>query len=407
MGMTFPSEFHSPSTDARAAALRRTRRAFAWCHAREGALIGTTVGAAVAAAAVLLVRAFCAALPPAAYGVLAALPLGTLVGILLGLRHTPSRATCAALTEDATHAGGLFLVADLPGADAWPTPPPVLPALPKPQPRSRLALGAALLLLGAVFAAPNAWFAAATPPAPVRTMPDLTVDVKQELEDLAREDQLPPEDLEELKEELARIAESATATDPGTTLDAVARLDQRIKALRDLKAADQTRLADTPPPDSLANAAEANQALRQMIDDSGWGTTLGGEERKPQPGDGTGNGNGDGDGDGDGDGEQVGSGSPARGRADAPMAWSKDPTGLGASKFDDKAIKAKPSKSDGVITVGESIVPDDPAKFAPKPRAAGTTRLGGRTEGTSHQNTVAPRHRGTVKRFFEMERKHP
>ena len=398
----------SPQNSTVEQALARTRAAFARVYARAGALDGSAIGAACAAGLLLVARAFWAPMPPIAYAVLAAVPMGALLGALLALRRTPSRAACAALTEDATHAGGLFLVADLPGADAWSTPAPVLPALPTLPPRRWQRLLVSLLFLGAVLVAPASWFAAAatTPP---HTLPDLTVDVKQQLDDLAQEDELPPEDLDELKEEVARIAEAATATDPGATLDALARLEQRIEALRDLRAADQKRLTDSKPPESLALAAEANLALRQMIDDSGWGTTIGGEERKPETGRGDGDGDGDGDDDcdGDGEGEGPGSGAPTRGRADAPMKWTKNPTALGDAKYDDKSIKAKPTKSDGVITVGESISPDDPAKFTPARSASGTTRLGGKAEGASRQQIVSPRHRGTVKRFFDTERKVP
>ena len=36
----------------------------------------------------------------------------------------------------------------------------------------------------------------------------------------------------------------------------------------------------------------------------------------------------------------------------------------------------------------------------------GAATIGGRSAGTSIKRTVAPRHRGTGKRFFETERKH-
>jgi hypothetical protein len=85
------------------------------------------------------------------------------------------------------------------------------------------------------------------------------------------------------------------------------------------------------------------------------------------------------------------------------MSWT-DPSKLGGSRYDDRGRKLKPGENAEVVKVGESISEEDPTlKGTPAARPA--TAIGGRSSGTSVNRTVAPRHRGTVKRFFETERK--
>ena len=95
-----------------------------------GVLRGFAVGAALAACGLLVARAFLSPLPPAALYVFAAVPLCIVVFALRALSRAPSRAKCLALVEDASHAGGLILAKDVPGADAWPRPEPAVPAVP-------------------------------------------------------------------------------------------------------------------------------------------------------------------------------------------------------------------------------------------------------------------------------------
>ena len=129
-----------------------------------------------------------------------------------------------------------------------------------------------------------------------------------------------------------------------------------------------------------------------MLEESCAGSCPNGEER---PG---------GEGECEEPGEVPGAGSPERGRGDAEMSWT-DPSELGESKYDDSAKELKPGKNAEEGKLGESISQEDPtAKGAASRR--GAAAIGGRSAGTSIKRTVAPRHRGTVKRFFETERKH-
>ena len=141
-----------------------------------------------------------------------------------------SRGACAALTEDATHAGGLLLVGELPGADAWQRPIPVAADVPVGTRRHLLKSVLAVVALFAAFTVPASWFASAAPSAP-RAFPDITADIRNEIEDIREEEALEPETIEELAEELRRIEAAADPSDPGTAIDAAERLRERVAAL--------------------------------------------------------------------------------------------------------------------------------------------------------------------------------
>ena len=199
----------------------RTRAAFQRMFAAEGSVVGATWGTVIAAFALLLTRAFPAVMGGCPRSVLlAAVPLGAGIGALLFLKRVPSISACAAITEESTHAGGLLLVAGMPGGEKWHLPEPVTPTLPSRWRRPLKGLVAAGALLVGVFLMPAEWFATVRPPE-VRPLPDLTAELRNEIEDLQQTEQLDPEELAELKEELEHIAETAKANDPGTTLDAV------------------------------------------------------------------------------------------------------------------------------------------------------------------------------------------
>ena len=71
------------------------------------------------------------------------------------------------------------------------------------------------------------------------------------------------------------------------------------------------------------------------------------------------------------------------------------------------AEKAGLAGNPSVTKVGESISNEDPAKRG-VPSSPGARRaIGGRSQGASAGQNVLPRHRGTVKRFFDIERKAP
>lgn len=254
-----------------------TRQAYRRSLVADGLVAGLTGGAAFAAAVLLLLRAFLSPLPPQALVTLVALPVGALAGALVCLRRTPSPAQCAALAEEASHAGGLLLVTDLPGAEAWSVPSAVIPEPPSHLRRPLVRCVLAGLALSAVLLAPARWFAAAQPPTPRPALANLTTELKNELDQLADEEKISEEDLETIREELARVEEAADPTDPAPTLDALERLQDRVKALLDLNAETLKRLMENDiAPNTLALTPEMAKALHDMIDDSGMGHTLNG-----------------------------------------------------------------------------------------------------------------------------------
>ena len=111
-----------------------------------------------------------------------------------------------------------------------------------------------------------------------------------------------------------------------------------------------------------------------------------------------------GEGDGDGDGDKPGSGGISRGRGDANLHFGKE-SALGDSQFKDRSEKAELTEKSTETKIGESVSDEDPAKNAPTHRQGPARAIGGRNAGTSVNGTVLPRHRGTVRRFFDTERK--
>lgn len=374
-----------------------TRERFLRAFAAEGAVVGLVWGGGIVAAASLALRALVHPAPAWIPSLLAALPVAAAAGSLINHRRAPSRAACAAMTEDATHAGGLLLVDGVPGAEAWPRPSPVAAEVPGRALRHLPKAIPVLAALAFAFAAPAEWFAAAAP-TPTRTFPDVTSDLRNAIEDVREEELLAPETVEELSEELKRIEASADPSDPGAALDSADRLRERLATLLELNDANLKRVAKNP--DALAAIASdpaAAEELKKMLEESCSGSCPYGEERP---------GEGEGQGEGRGEGEGIGSGDPQRGRGDAPMAWG-DQSRMDGSEYKDRAAEPKPGAGGDEEKTGESISKEDPTAKSLAPRRAGGPAPGGRSTGRTLNRTVSPRHRGTVKRFFDTERKNP
>ena len=372
-----------------------------------GALRGVAYGAAVAACGLLAARAFLSPLPPAAFAVFAAVPVCIAACVLCALARAPSRAKCLALVEDASHAGGLILAKDVPGSEKWPRPAPVVPDVPSTWRRAIPGALVSLASLVAVAAAPDSWFAAGASTPPAAAFPDVTTEIKNELAELEKAKSLDAEEVKALQEELARIEKEADPSSPGKTLDAVDAVREKLDALLDIDARAEKRLL---PMDSsfasLATRPDGAEQLKKMLDESY-------EGRCPHCGAKLGNGEDECNGDccteeaeAMGTAQKPGSGDVSRGQNDAALNFG-DEAQLGASKLKDLAEKAELAGNPSETKIGESISSEDPAKRG-APSASGARRaVGGRNRGASASQLVLPRHRGTVKRFFDIERKTP
>ena len=372
-----------------------------------GILRGLAFGSAAAACGLLVARAFLSPLPPAALAVFSAVPLCIAACALRALARVPSRAKCLALVENASHAGGLILAKDLPGANLWPRPEPTAPEVPSTWRRALPGAIVSLVALAAVSAAPDGWFAAGASQPPAPTFPDVTAEIRNELAELKEAETLAPEEIEALQEELARIEKAADPSAPGETLDAVNAVREKLDALLDIDAqAAKHLLPEFSSFASLATNPKGEEQLKKMLEESSAGKCSNcgkqlGEGEDECDGN-CGHGEGDGE-EGYGDGEGPGSGGISRGPGDAPLRFG-DEAELGTSKLKDRAEAAELTDRSTEVKIGESISDEDPTRNAPAPSAA-KRGIGGRDSGTSVNNAVLPRHRGTVKRFFETERK--
>ncbi len=372
-----------------------------------GALRGFAFGAAVAACGLLAARAFLSPLPPAAFSVFAAVPVGVLVCALRSLARMPSVGKCLALVEDASHAGGLILAKDVPGAENWARPVSVAPPIPATWRRAVPAAIVSLVSLVAVAVAPDDWFAAGAQQSPTPVFPDVTAEIKNELAELQEAKSLDAEEIKSLQEELARIEKEADPSSPGETLDAVGAVREKLDALLDIDAQAAKRIL---PKDTsfatLATNSDAAEQLKKMLDESY-------EGRCPyccaKLGDGEDECNGEcwtEEGHAEAGEGKPGSGGISRGMDDAAMNYG-DEAKLGASKLKDLAEKAGRSGKPSETKVGESISDEDPAKRGIHSAPGARRAIGGRNQGASAPQLVLPRHRGTVKRFFDRERKTP
>ena len=395
-----------------------TMRAFRKDLLAGSALRGTAFGAAAAACGLLAARAFLSPLPHAAFTMLATVPACIAACALRALARAPSRAKCLALVEDASHAGGLILAKDVQGAEKWPCPTPVTPVVPSTWHRAVPAALVSIVSLVAVAAAPDSWFAAGVKQPTAPAFPDVTTEIKNELAELQETKTLDAEEIKSLQEELTRIEKEADPSAPGKTLDAVDTVREKLDALLDIDAqAEKHLLPANSSFASIATLPDGVEQLKKMLDEPSAGRcSCCGLKLGTGEGECDGNCFSEDDGDGDhshdepGDGEpnhgEPGSGGIERGRDDAPLNFG-DEAQLGASKLKDLAEKAELAGRPSETKVGESISSENPAKRG-VPSAPGARRtVGGRSRGASASQAVLPRHRGTVKRFFDIERKAP
>lgn len=371
----------------------------------RGLVWGLAGATASCALVVLLARVFAFPVP---HGALAlGVAGGALVGLLFAARGVPSRKACRVLADDFSHAGGLLLVADLPGAQLWPKPDVAeVPLPPRRLKRPLWALAGAFALCLAAAYVPLPQPGASQPVVPLAL-----IDAEEaKIEQLAEEAELSAAELEEVREEVRRIVEAAPDAGAAETVDALDRVAERLRLGAAISQAASRRAAaprTTYP--TAAESAALQQALSETLAQSPASNDITeGQGQCEGSGEGEGGTSGEGaEGNGEGDGEGTGSGAATRGPGAAVISWT-DPTGLGASKLKDISREADPTKDEST-RIGEALDEWDesttPAATAAPPRKGG---LPARASGTGPAPTrVLPRHRAAVRRYFLTERNEP
>lgn len=376
----------------------KVRRGFCWALLPRGAVYGLAGALLPCAVLILSVRILDFAVPLWTYPAGAA--LGVLIGLAVSARNVPSRAACRALADDVTHAGGLLLVADLPGADLWPKPTSAAVPLPPrrlKRPLQALAVSAALCLAAAFVPLPK-------PSAPPPAVPLALMDAAEaEIERLAEEADLSAEELEEVRAEVQRIVEAAPTAGAAETLDALNRVADRLRLGESLAREAARRAAEprTAYPSAAESAALQQELSETLAQSPASDDITQGQNSGQDPGDGEGGSSGPGD--GDGQGEEPGSGGADRGPGAAVISWT-DPTGLGASTLKDISREADPTRDEST-RIGEVEDEWDAPAAPASDRRAAPGLSAPRTTGTgASAQRVLPRHRDAVRRYFSTER---
>jgi hypothetical protein len=163
----------------------------------------------------------------------AALFVAFLAG-LIAVQRLPARSKCMTAVDEASLAGGLFMSATLPGAEAWKTPPPVVPTVTWQDRRLRGGLALALLFCLVVIALPRKVFV--NPLSVKASLASVVNEVAEQAALLEAEELLPPQQAAALSNELAKISETGDASDPARVMEALDHLQNEMQRLAEEKA---------------------------------------------------------------------------------------------------------------------------------------------------------------------------
>lgn len=374
-----------------------------WAYAArlmgEGALIGFAVVALVAAVFVWIARwGFEVERTTWDVVVWIILGVGTLLGALIALRRSPSRAVCRARLEDASRAGGLFLVSDYPNASTWPRPKPNLRAAIRVSPiipRRILALlyGLALFLPLALLYPHHAVSAAKNSTVPTELLEEL----QTEITELMEEAPLEPEEVEVVRTEVQAQIAQVDQVGAAETVDALNRLATRLKQVS-ATAVQAERLNSRQ---MNLSATEAEKAALDLADALRKCPTYRSCRSTCTNGCACCNSCGENGTSGTNEsGESVGSGGVDRGRADAPLTWG-DEVALAQSAYRDEARDSVPIWDDAT-KVGEAMDTwESPAASTPQTPSAQPLSHAFGVGATPAR--ILPRHRHAVKTYFSAK----
>jgi hypothetical protein len=162
-----------------------------------------------------------------------ALSVAVLAGII-AVQRVPVRSKCMTTVDEASLAGGLFMSAALPGAEAWKTPPPVVPNVTWQDRRLRGGLALAFLFCLVVIALPRKVFV--NPLSVKASLASVVNEVAEQAALLEAEELLPPQQAAALSNELAKISETGDASDPARVMEALDHLQNEMQRLAEEKA---------------------------------------------------------------------------------------------------------------------------------------------------------------------------
>jgi len=163
----------------------------------------------------------------------AALLVAFLAGII-AVQRLPAHSKCMTAVDEASLAGGLFMSANLQGAEAWKTPPPVVPTVTWQDRRLRGGLALALLFCLVVIALPRKVFV--NPLSVKASLASVVNEVAEKAALLEAEELLPPQQAAALSNELAKISETGDASDPARVMEALDHLQNEMQRLAEEKA---------------------------------------------------------------------------------------------------------------------------------------------------------------------------
>lgn len=409
--------------DARAEA-RGVRARIARALALRSLAYGGTIGLTIGAAALFAVRIANPGAAPAvlAEAALAPVAIGALIGLLLR-RRPPSEEVCLAALEAGAASGGLRLVADRPGADAW-TRPHTATAVAAFRPsralRAALCGGAAAILLGTLL--PRSFFERVLPPpADPSGLQALAAREEDRLDALRDQGALSPKEEETLREWIENVAKNADAESPAATLEVLDHVGAELDALEERARAEAERMEKAQAAaeaiaeaikDRLAKSDAARAALSNLLErtvnapsgccDNPQAAQEAAEELSKLC-EGAGEA-GDAQEELDEELAQLleATGVPAHDEPETavPLTWADAPASADDNEFRDDAVASAPAGKP-TRTVGiDATLPDSAPGATLRAGALGPDASGPAGAGPAPA-PILPRHRDAVRRYFE------
>lgn len=403
---------------------RRVRSRIARALALRAVAHGAAAGLVAGAAALFGIRLADPGAAPAilAEAFLATLAAGALAGLLLR-RRPPSEAVCLAALEAGAASGGLRLVADRPGAEAWTRPHTATAnASFRPSRALRATFGAGAAATVLAVALPDSVFRRVLPPtADPSGLQALAAREEDRLDALRDQGALSPNEEETLREWIENVAKNADAESPAATLEVLDHVGAELDALEERARAEAERMEKAQAAaeaiaeaikDRLAKSDAARAALSNLLErtvnapsgccDNPQAAQEAAEELSKLC-EGAGEA-GDAQEELDEELAQLleATGVPAHDEPETavPLTWADAPASADDDEFRDDAVASAPAGKP-TRTVGiDATLPDSAPGATPRAGALGPDASGPAGAGPAPA-PILPRHRDAVRRYFE------